>query len=122
MKKNRMHIVPLSDQAIEIIKEQFSLYPDSEYIFGGEDGEMMGKTTLNTALRNMKLEFTMHDLRATASTVANENGFNKDRVEIQLAHVSNNKTRASYNHAQWLSDRKAMTQWWADHVDHWKIN
>ncbi|WP_155517945.1 tyrosine-type recombinase/integrase, partial [Acinetobacter pittii] len=71
MKKNRMHVVPLSDQAIEIIKEQFALYPDSEYIFAGEDGEMMGKTTLNTALSNMKLEFRMHTLRATASTVAN---------------------------------------------------
>ncbi|MFH4259263.1 tyrosine-type recombinase/integrase, partial [Acinetobacter baumannii] len=73
MKKNRMHVVPLSDQAIEIIKERFALYPDSEYIFAGEDGEMMGKTTLNTALSNMKLEFRMHTLRATASTVANEN-------------------------------------------------
>ena len=119
MKKNRMHVVPLSDQAIEIIKEQFVLYPDSEYIFAGEDGEMIGKTTLNTALRNMKLEFTMHDLRATASTVANEHGFNKDWVEIQLAHVSDNKTRTSYNHAQWLNDRKTMMQWWADHVDSW---
>ncbi|WHP07061.1 tyrosine-type recombinase/integrase [Acinetobacter corruptisaponis] len=122
MKKNRMHVVPLSDQAIEIIKEQFSLYPDSEYIFAGEDGEMMGKTTLNTALSNMKLEFRMHTLRATASTVANENGFNKDWVEIQLAHVSDNKTRASYNHAQWLNDRRAMMQWWADHVDSWNSN
>jgi integrase len=60
MKKNRMHVVPLSNQAIQIIKEQFALYPNSEYIFAGEDGEMMGKTTLNTALHNMKLEFTMH--------------------------------------------------------------
>ena len=76
---------------------------------------MMGKTTLNTVLCNMKLEFSIDDLqqlkpdlRPTASTGANENGFNKDWVEIQLAHVSNNKTRASYNHAQWLNDRKAM--------------
>ncbi len=119
MKKNRMHVVPLSNQAIQIIKEQFALYPNSEYIFAGEDGEMMGKTTLNTALHNMKLEFTMHALRATASTVANEHGFNKDWVEIQLAHVSDNKTRATYNHAQWLNDRRNMMQWWADHVDRW---
>jgi integrase len=74
---------------------------------------------LNTALHNMKLEFSMHALRATASTIANENGFNKDWVEIQLAHVSDNKTRATYNHAQWLNDRKTMMQWWADHVDSW---
>ncbi|MGP4772510.1 tyrosine-type recombinase/integrase [Acinetobacter sp. PFS20] len=119
MKKNRMHIVPLSDQLIEIIKEQFELYPNSEYIFPGEDGEMIGKTTLNTALDNLDIDFTMHSLRATASTIANENGFNQDWVELQLAHVSDNKTRASYNHAQWLNDRRNMMQWWADHVDSW---
>lgn len=119
MKKNRMHIVPLSKQLIEIIKEQFELYPNSEYIFPGEDGEMIGKTTLNTALDNLDIDFTMHSLRATASTIANENGFNQDWVELQLAHVSDNKTRASYNHAQWLNDRRNMMQWWADHVDSW---
>ncbi len=121
MKKNRMHIVPLSKQLIEIIKEQFDMYPNSEYIFPGEDGEMIGKTTLNTALDNLDIDFTMHSLRATASTIANENGFNQDWVELQLAHVSDNKTRASYNHAQWLNDRRIMMQWWADHVDSWSV-
>lgn len=121
MKKNRMHIAPLSKQLIEIIKEQFELYPNSEYIFPGEDGEMIGKTTLNTALDNLDIDFTMHSLRATASTIANENGFNQDWVELQLAHVSDNKTRASYNHAQWLNDRRNMMQWWADHVDSWAV-
>ena len=120
MKKNRMHIVPLSDQLVEILKEQFQLYPNSDYIFPGEDGDMIGKTTLNTALKNLDIEFTMHDLRATASTIANENGFNQDWVELQLAHVSSNKTRASYNHAQWLNDRRNMMQWWADTVDGWQ--
>ncbi|ARG16090.1 TPA: DUF4102 domain-containing protein [Acinetobacter nosocomialis] len=119
MKKNRMHIVPLSEQIIEIIKEQFELYPNSEYIFPGEDGDMIGKTTLNTALDNLDIDFTMHSLRATASTIANENGFNPDWVELQLAHSAEDKTRASYNHAQWLNDRRQMMQWWADHVDSW---
>ncbi|MBO1280986.1 tyrosine-type recombinase/integrase [Acinetobacter nosocomialis] len=119
MKKNRMHIVPLSEQVIEIIKEQFELYPNSEYIFPGEDGDMIGKTTLNTALDNLDIDFTMHSLRATASTIANENGFNPDWVELQLAHSAEDKTRASYNHAQWLNDRRQMMQWWADHVDSW---
>jgi len=119
MKKNRMHIVPLSDQAIEIIKEQFEMYPHSDYIFPGEDGDMIGKTTLNTALKNLDIDFTMHSFRATASTIANENGFNPDWVELQLAHSAEDKTRASYNHAQWLNDRRQMMQWWADHVDSW---
>ncbi|SSI78267.1 Putative Phage integrase [Acinetobacter baumannii] len=56
MKKNRMYIVPLSRQLIEIIKEQFELYPNSEYIFPGEDGEMIGKTTLNIALDNLDID------------------------------------------------------------------
>jgi integrase len=117
MKKNRMHIIPLSDQALEIIKEQFEIYPNSEYIFSGEEREMIGKTTLNTALKNLDIGFTMLSLRATASMVVNENRYNKDWVKLQLAHVSEDKTRASYNHAQWLNDRRKMMQYWADHVE-----
>lgn len=120
MKRNRTHIVPLSDQALEIIKEQFLSYPGSDFIFPGEDGDMIGKTTLNSALKNMKFEFTMHDFRATASTITNELGYLKDWVELQLAHVSENKTRASYNHAQYLDDRRKMLQDWADIVEAWK--
>lgn len=52
----------------------------------------------------MKLEFRMHSLRATSSTVANENGFNRNCIEIQLIYIPDNKTRTSYNHAQGLSD------------------
>lgn len=121
MKKNRMHIVPLSDQLIEILKIQFETYPDSEYIFPGDDGfEMMGKNTLNTAFDYMGLgHISMHDFRATASTELNEANFNSDWVEIQLAHVKGDKTRASYDHAKWLNDRRRMLQWWADYVDSW---
>lgn len=121
MKKNRMHIIPLSDQLIEILKIQFETYPNSEYIFPGDDGlEMMGKNTLNTAFDYMGLgHISMHDFRATASTELNEANFNSDWVEIQLAHVKGDKTRASYDHAKWLNDRRRMLQWWAEYVDSW---
>lgn len=122
MKKNRTHIIPLSTQLIEILKEQFSLYPDSEYIFPGDDGvSMIGKNTLNAALDNLDIgHISMHDFRATASTELHEANFNSDWVEIQLAHAKGNKTRASYDHAKWLKDRKAMLQTWADMVDKWE--
>lgn len=121
IKKNRTHIVPLPNQAIEIIKTQFELYPDSKYIFPGDDGlSMMGKTTLNSAFKNMDLgHITMHDFRATASTDLNEENFNADWIELQLSHVKGDKTRASYDHAKWLNDRAKMLQTWADMVDEW---
>ncbi len=121
MKKNRIHIVPLSDQVLEIIKKQFELYPDSKYIFPGDDCiSMIGKTTLNTAFKNMGFShITMHDFRATASTDLHEANFNSDWIELQLAHVKGDKTRASYDHAKWLSDRREMMQTWANMVDAW---
>ena len=122
MKKNRIHIIPLSTQLIDLLKEQFSLYPDSEYIFPGDDGiSMIGKNTLNSALDNLGIgHISMHHFRATASTELHEANFNTDWVEIQLAHAKVNKTRASYDHAKWLKDRKAMLQTWANMIDNWE--
>jgi len=121
MKKNRIHIVPLSDQVIEILKVQFAAYPDSPYIFPGVKNEsMIGPTTLNQAFRNMGLgHITMHDFRATASTDLNEANYNSNWIELQLAHVKGDKVKATYDHAKWLSDRRKMMQDWADMVDGW---
>ena len=80
---------------------------------------MLGRSTLNDALTYMNYDISAHDFRATSSTLLNEKGFNSDWIELQLAHVSENQTRASYNHAKYLSDRREMLQWWADHVDSW---
>ncbi|NEU34935.1 integrase, partial [bacterium LRH843] len=46
--------------------------------------------------------------------------YNPDWINKQLAHVEENKTRATYNHAKWLDDRRQMLQDWADIVDGWK--
>lgn len=121
MKKNRIHIVPLSDQVMEIIKVQFAAFPDSPYIFPGDDNiSMMGATTLNAAFRYMDLgNITMHDFRATASTDLNEANYNSNWIELQLAHVKGDKIRATYDHAKWLSDRRVMMQDWANIVDGW---
>ena len=58
-----------------------------------------------------------HGFRHTASTILNENGFNRDHIEKQLAHVEKNKVRGIYNHAEYQEQRREMMQWWADHLD-----
>lgn len=122
MKKNRIHIVPLSNQVIEILKAQFAAYPDSPYIFPGvKPNSKIAATTLNQAFRNMGLShITMHDFRATASTDLNEANYNSNWIELQLAHVKGDKVKATYDHAKWLGDRRKMLQDWADIVDGWK--
>jgi len=60
---------------------------------------------------------TVHGFRGVASTVLNENGFENDWIERQLAHVEGNATRAAYNCADWLPQRRGMMQWWADRLD-----
>jgi integrase len=61
---------------------------------------------------------TGHGFRHTASTVLNESGlFGSDVIERQLAHVHSDKVRGVYNHAEYLSERLRMMQWWADYLD-----
>ena len=60
---------------------------------------------------------TPHGLRGTASTILNEKGFNRDHIEVQLAHGEKDTVRASYNHAQYLTQRKEMMAWWADYLE-----
>ena len=58
-----------------------------------------------------------HGFRSTASTILNEQGFNKDVVERQLAHAERDQVRAAYNYAQYLPERAKMMQWWGDYLD-----
>ena len=61
--------------------------------------------------------FAAHGFRATASTILNEVGYRPDVIERQLAHKERNKARATYNQAEYLGERRAMMQQWADLVD-----
>ena len=60
---------------------------------------------------------TAHGFRSTASTLLNEQGWNPDIIELQLAHKERNKVRAAYNRAQRLDERRKMMQAWADYID-----
>ena len=121
MKMQGAHIVPLSRQAVECLKELKLISCNSPFVFpnhGAPDKPMSG-TTFNKALDTMGYggKFTPHGFRATASTILNEQGFRPDLIERQLAHTERDRVRAAYNHAEYLEERRRMLQHWADYID-----
>ena len=120
-KKNRIHIVPISAQLLELLIEQKKITGSQDYVFSAIYKEgMLSATTLNRMLDYINLgDVSAHDFRATASTFLYEKGYEEDWIELQLAHADENKTKASYNHAKHLENRRKMLQDWADIVDSW---
>jgi integrase len=115
------HIVPLSRQVIAVLKELQTFTGDGALVFPGDrnPNKPISENTILFALYRMGYhsKMTGHGFRGIASTALNEMGFNPDWVERQLAHVERNKVRGAYNHAQYLPERTAMMQHWADCLD-----
>jgi integrase len=121
MKMDELHIVPLSRQAIAVLRELKKHSGHRQYVFPNHHNPaaFMTENTMLYALYRMGYHSraTGHGFRSTASTVLNEHGFRPDVIERQLAHGERDKVRAAYNHAQYLSERREMMQWWADFLD-----
>jgi integrase len=120
MKRRNGHVVPLSKQALDALKELRPMACGSRYVFPnfGDLRKPMSPATLNAAFHRLKLTISPHSLRATASTVLNEsNKFRPDVIERQLSHIERNRIRAAYNAAEYMDERRAMLQWWADFID-----
>ena len=122
MKMKEQHLVPLSLQAVEILHELEPLTGSGHYVFPGArtNGRPMSENTVNAALRRLgytKQEMTGHGFRSMASTLLNEQGWNRDAIERQLAHAERDNVRASYNYAEYLPERRRMLQAWADYLD-----
>jgi integrase len=130
MKMDELHIVPLSHQAVELIRELQTYTSGRRWLFPNYRNPQMCmcSTTINRALERMGLNgkdsigFSAHGFRATASTFLNESGYRSDVIERQLAHAERNKVRASYNQAEYMEERRAMMQDWADMVDIMMLN
>ena len=121
-KKRRTHIVPLSKQAIKLLKELHTLTGGQAYLFPNcrRAKTCMTGTTLNRSLERMGYagEFSAHGFRATASTMLNEMGtYRPDAIERQLAHMDKNSIRGIYNNAEYIAERREMMQQWADYLD-----
>jgi integrase len=120
MKMKVPHTVPLSRQAIEIVKKQKEINGGSSLVFPGANPKKpMSKNTVLFALYRMGYQSRMtgHGFRAVASTILNEMGFNADVIERQLAHAERNKVRAAYHRAEYLPERRKLMQQWADYLD-----
>jgi integrase len=120
MKMKEPHLVPLSRQAIDLLRALQPLTGNSEFIFKSisyRSKPISGNTMLYALGRlGFRGRMTVHGFRTTASTLLNENNFRADVVEAALAHTKGD-IRAIYNRARYLPERTEMYQWWADYVD-----
>ena len=122
MKMREPHVVPLSRQALAILRELQPLARGGRYLFPSlrTRDRPMSDNTINAALRRLGYtseEQTGHGFRSMASTLLNEQGFPPDVIELQLAHAERSKVRAAYNKAQRLPERRKMMQAWADYLE-----
>lgn len=123
MKMREDHIVPLSNQALEILREIQPLTGRGKYVFPSiRTGEQsMSEASINAALRRIgydKTEMTGHGFRAAARTIMDEVlGFRVDLIEHQLAHAVKDPNGRAYNRTAHLPQRREMMQGWADYID-----
>ncbi len=121
MKMRNEHRVPLSHQAVEVLRSMRALSGERELVFPSPvyPSKPLSENTFNSALARMgyKNTATAHGFRALFSTVANECGWNPDVIERQLAHKEQNEIRAAYHRSTYLADRVKLMQWWADYLD-----
>lgn len=125
MKMRRPHLVPLSRQAVVVFKSVATLTGDREYVFPNRNDptKPASKAIILRALGRMGYtgKMTGHGFRSAASTRLNEHktkwGIHRDAIELQLAHVEKNASRAAYNFAEYIEERRVMMQKWADYLD-----
>ncbi len=123
-KMRKPHHVPLSTQAVSILRRAQSLTSRSQgFVFPSirTSSRPMSENTLNAALRRLGYtseEVTAHGFRATASTLLNESGkWSADAIERALAHGDEDKVRGAYHRGQHWQERVRMAQWWSDYLD-----
>ena len=128
-REQRDHVVPLSRQAMAILETQKTRsFTSKEALIFPSDikGAQLPKTLLLNAVKTLRAtlpedqrppETTVHGFRATASTLLNGMGFPRDVIERQLSHKERDKVRNAYNRFEYIEERTAMMQWYADYLD-----
>ena len=123
MKKREEHVIPLSTQAVRLLRLLHELTGPRGWLFPNTQtpDTCMSPATLNKALVKIgcKGKFSPHGFRATASTLLHGMGFDPKLIEFQLAHKERNRTAASYNQYAYIAERREMLQKWADLIDAW---
>jgi len=118
MKTRNRHIVPLARQTLEVLGMLHDLTGHSKWLFPGDRNleTTMSNNTILKALDRMgyKGAMTGHGFRGLASTILNEMDYDSKYIEMQLAHLKQDKVKAAYDHARFLRQRITMMQDWAD--------
>jgi integrase len=122
MKMRQVHIVPLARQVISILDDLRQYTGAGRFLFPSMRANTapISDMTLLAGLRRLgygKEDMTVHGFRSMASTLLNEQGYNRDWIERQLAHGERNSVRAAYNYAEYLPERRRMMIEWADYLD-----
>ncbi len=122
MKADKDHLVPLSKQVIEILRELESINGHYPFIFASNhkpNTQPISENAILVMLKNIGMwqKTTAHGLRSTFSSLANEQQINPDVIERQLAHSPSDKVRAAYNRSEYLPQRIELMQWYSDWID-----
>jgi integrase len=125
MKMRRPHAVPLSTQALDVLRSIWDLSQGDGLVFASvrSPSKPLSDGAMIAALRRMgytKDQVSPHGFRASASTILNERGFNRDVIETALAHQDEDDVRRAYNRATYWKERVQMLQAWADLLDEFR--
>ena len=123
MKMRQPHVVPLSKQALALLREMRGLSGAGRYVFPSvrTKARPISDNTINAALRRMgysKDQMTAHGFRTSASSLLNESGkWNPDAIERALAHMVPGIIRRIYNQSAYWAERVEMAHWWSEYLD-----
>ncbi|WKL68426.1 integrase domain-containing protein [Pseudomonas qingdaonensis] len=120
MKKRRIHIIPLTEQALSLLEAIKPYSGHREYVFPADRNPRThcNSQTANMALKRMGFEgrLVSHGMRSMASTILNEHGWDPELIEVALAHVDKDEVRSAYNRADYIERRRPMMAWWSGHI------
>ena len=112
MKMRRSHLVPLSSQALDLLKYLQTITGNYRYVFPGRNdpNKPMSEASINQLIKRIGYggRLTGHGFRHTMSTILHEKGFESTWIEMQLAHADKNTIRGTYNHAVYIDERRKM--------------
>lgn len=125
MKREREHLVPMSKQVVQQLKDIKTVTGYSELVFPNQrdSSKPISKNVLTNRLRDLGYPadvMSAHGFRSTASTILHEKGWNHEVIEVQLAHLTGTSTSRAYNRSIYLAERKKLMQEWADYLDNLK--
>ncbi len=110
----------LSTQVVEALSEIQAVTGRYSLVFPGRNDitKPMSEASINQVLKRVGYhgKATGHGFRHTVGTILHEQSYNTAWIELQLAHVDKNTIRGTYNHAQYLEQRREMLQWYGDYV------